>query len=184
MAVAVDEIREQYATPLNTTVSRNLTANEILEVASIGLVYNDIAKYCPDVVRTLGSNWLLDNSNYPHGKAGDFANSPLLYYEKNRTVAAMAPISGRLRALPHSQLPWEEHGLTIGIRRGEIQVFHARQDYEDSEKNTNDVANRHLVRLWLKSERIEWKISENLNGKKEPYESNGTEKWNFEDASL
>ncbi|KAI8808193.1 putative TfdA family oxidoreductase [Cladochytrium replicatum] len=173
------------------------------QVASIGRVYNDIAKYRPDVVRTLASNWLLDNSNYPHGKAGDFADRPLLYYENNRIVAAIARRSvtgygiwGRHKSLPRAteeqkealdtlHFLGEKHGLTIPIRRGDIQflnnyeVFHARQGYEDSEENT-----RHLVRLWLKSERIEWKNSEHLNGKKERYESNGTEKWNFEDASL
>ncbi|KAJ3094506.1 hypothetical protein HK100_006117 [Physocladia obscura] len=152
-------------------------------LASIGKVYNDIAKSRPDIVKVLADDWTLDIGNYFHGTPGRSQTRPLLFHENGRLLAAIARRSvtgygiwGRHKSLPKITEEQKEaldtlhflgrkHSLNIPIRRGDIQflnnyeVFHAREAYTDGAENQ-----RHLVRLFLRVDRIEWERSEHLKG--------------------
>ncbi|KAJ3339093.1 hypothetical protein HDU83_007787 [Entophlyctis luteolus] len=168
------------------------------QLASIGRVYNDIAKTRPDIIKTLSEDWVVDIGNYNGGKPGAHEKRPLLFHENGRIIAAIARRSvtgygiwGRHKSLPAVTEEQKEaldtlhflgakHGFNIPLRRGDIQflnnyeVFHAREGYTDSAEN-----HRHLVRLWLRSNRIEWERSEFLKGAVEHVEEK-EEVWNFE----
>ncbi|KAI9328462.1 hypothetical protein DFJ73DRAFT_903250 [Zopfochytrium polystomum] len=178
------------------------------QLASVGKVYNDIAKTRPDVIATLASKWTLDIGNYLHGTPGNHVERPLLYYDNGRIVAAIARRSvtgygiwGRHKSLPKVTEEQKEaldtlhflgakHGVNIPIRRGDIQflnnyeVFHAREEYKDSEETQ-----RHLVRLWLSTERIQWEKSDSGHLKGEgktrfEKEDDAEETWNFDPRSF
>ncbi|KAJ3120514.1 hypothetical protein HK100_012756 [Physocladia obscura] len=170
-------------------------------LSSIGRVYNDIAKTRPDIIKTLADDWILDHGNTFRGTPGKFAKRPLLFHENGRIIAAIARRSvtgygiwGRHKSLPRATEEQKEaldtlhflgrkHSLNIPIRRGDIQflnnyeVFHAREAYTDSAEKQ-----RHLVRLYLRIDRIEWERSEHLKGnitKKDEVADLADEIWNF-----
>ncbi|KAJ3086389.1 hypothetical protein HK100_008713 [Physocladia obscura] len=169
------------------------------QLSSIGKVYNDIAKIRPDIIKTLADDWVLDSGNYYHGIPGKNNKRPLLFYENNRIVAAIARrtvsgygIWGRHKSLPKPTEEQKEaldtlhflgkkYSVNIPIGRGHIQffnnyeVFHAREGYIDSAENT-----RHIVRLHLRVDRIEWERSNHLKGANEQDPNKGWEEiWNF-----
>ncbi|KAI9359200.1 hypothetical protein DFJ73DRAFT_117566 [Zopfochytrium polystomum] len=147
------------------------------QLSSVGQVYNALARTRPDIVATLAQDWVLDIGNYFHGVPGRHAVRPLLTYDRDngRVVAAIARRSvtgfgiwGRHRSLPPVSDAQKEaldslhflaaaRSVSVPVRRGDMQfvnnyeVFHAREAYVDEPLRT-----RHLVRLWLASDRVAW----------------------------
>ena len=56
-----------------------------------------------------------------------------------------------------------EHKLSVRLQRGDIQLInnlacqHARSSFVDS-----DVQRRHIIRLWLRNEKLSWETPEGL----------------------
>ncbi|OBZ83529.1 hypothetical protein A0J61_08422 [Choanephora cucurbitarum] len=147
-------------------------------IASSWTVYNELAKTRPDLIHTLSQDWPFQLDLHNDERA--YLLRPLLYYVDNKLIIQYArrnftgfgknprredipPITeAQAEALDALHYTAEKYNLGIDFQKGDIQyinnlsIFHARDGYVDSEKNT-----RHLLRHWLHPENA-WKIPHQL----------------------
>ncbi|KAG4441329.1 hypothetical protein IFR05_003192 [Cadophora sp. M221] len=146
-------------------------------LASSDMVYNELIRTRPDVIRTLATpNWPAD-VNDPALKDERRAS---LFFHDGRIIlnfsAALIKAHSRLlldknqRLLTEDQLDALEavfetaskHYLKINMQPGDLQfvnnfaILHAREEFQDDAVNK-----RHLVRMWLSSDR-KWKLPYDL----------------------
>ncbi|KAI6088146.1 hypothetical protein F4821DRAFT_269105 [Hypoxylon rubiginosum] len=148
-------------------------------VASAWTVYNELAATRPDLIRVLAEpNWPFDT----HGRNPPFYERALLYFEDGRlltnfskqSLVGQKPISPRTPGIPglsEAQAEALDALHAVGRRyefrqsmeKGDIRFFnnlalmHRRDTYTDSPENY-----RHLLRLWLHSESVCWKLPADL----------------------
>ncbi|OAD01551.1 hypothetical protein MUCCIDRAFT_153706 [Mucor lusitanicus CBS 277.49] len=147
-------------------------------IASSWTVYNEIAKTRPDLIHTLSQDWPFQTDL--NKEKEPYFLRPLLYYVDNKLIIQYArrnftgfgknprredipPITeAQAEALDALHFTAEKVNLGVDFQKGDIQyinnlsIFHARDGYTDSEKNT-----RHLLRHWLHPENA-WKLPPQL----------------------
>ncbi|RCH93472.1 hypothetical protein CU097_011756 [Rhizopus azygosporus] len=147
-------------------------------IASSWTVYNELAKTRPDLIHTLAQDWPFQNDL--NKEKEPYYLRPLLYYVDNKLIIQYArrnftgfgknprredipPITeAQAEALDALHFTAEKYNLGIDFKKGDIQyinnlsIFHARDGYTDSPKNT-----RHLLRHWLHPDNA-WKLPPQL----------------------
>ncbi|RSL54685.1 hypothetical protein CEP54_009755 [Fusarium duplospermum] len=144
-------------------------------LASAWTVYNELAKSRPDLIRVLSEpDWPFDT----HGRDPPYYKRALLYYEDGKVITNYSrrilcgepnngPRTPGIPGLTEAQAEaidalhaiGRRHELKQSMEKGDIRfinnlaVMHRRDPYEDT---THD--HRHLLRLWLHSDSLCWKL--------------------------
>ncbi|KAH6856310.1 hypothetical protein B0I37DRAFT_367077 [Chaetomium sp. MPI-CAGE-AT-0009] len=145
-------------------------------LASSAKIYNELARHRPDIIEVLAKDdWIFDEFwegqyhtrpllyNFPErGPAFQFSRRPLTgahFSPHHPAVPAMTELQAE--ALDAVYFLAKEHALEIALQRGDMLVFnnfamlHARSGFAD---NAADGLQRHMLRLWLRNERLMWKV--------------------------
>ncbi|KAG5642246.1 hypothetical protein DXG03_003349 [Asterophora parasitica] len=146
-------------------------------ISSTWKAYNELAETRPDLIKTLSEPWPLDG----FGGTPAYTLRPLLFYLDEKVIIQYARrLFTGYRALPRSSdIPpiteaqaealdalhflGEKYNLGLNFQKGDIQyinnlsVFHARDAFVDTPEKT-----RHLLRLWLRNEKLAWKTPTEL----------------------
>ncbi|KDQ08466.1 hypothetical protein BOTBODRAFT_165901 [Botryobasidium botryosum FD-172 SS1] len=149
----------------------------VSRISSGGRVYNEIAANRPDLVRTLSEPWPLDSFGGDPG----YTTRPLLYHEDGHIIiqysrrlltgykeqkrsANIPPVTeAQAEALDMLHFLAEKYSLGLNFQKGDIQyinsmgLLHARDAFRDS-----DEKRRHLIRLWLRNDKLAWKTPKPL----------------------
>jgi UV DNA damage repair endonuclease len=110
----------------------------------------------------------------------NFGRNRLLPLDKSSLNFMPEITAAQMEALDVVQNVAEKHQLRLTMQPGDITfinnfaLVHAREAFEDSASNI-----RHLVRLWLKNDRLAWKLPPTLcRGNEHTFEKSG-QNWNF-----
>jgi hypothetical protein len=94
------------------------------------------------------------------------------------------PTAPQIEALDIVQSIAEKHQLRLTMLRGDLAfinnfgLLHARDGFQDTEEQT-----RHLVRMWLKNERLAWSLPRTLKkGNDRTFDDTIEELWNIRPA--
>ncbi|KAF8995161.1 taurine catabolism dioxygenase TauD [Cyathus striatus] len=155
------------------------TAKEggVSRISSSWRVYNHLAEYRPDLIKTLSEPWPVDE----FGRDPPVTHRPLLYYMDEKVVIQYGrryfigflalPRSDKIPPITEAQAEAldafhflaEDYSLELNFQKGDIQyiknlsIFHARDGFTDDEEQT-----RHLLRFWQRNEELAWKLPEQL----------------------
>jgi hypothetical protein len=139
-------------------------------------------------------------SLFRRGRLAQAEKRPLLYYHDGHLILnfVSAPLIGvpgidrsnglpklssiQLEALQVVQSIAVKHQLVLQMRPGDLtfvnnlSIVHAREGFTDSKVNT-----RYLVRIWLRNERLKWKLPRPLSiGNRILFDEDDIqEKWNI-----
>ncbi|KAK4167462.1 hypothetical protein QBC43DRAFT_142238 [Cladorrhinum sp. PSN259] len=171
-------------------------------LASSWTIYNKLMEKDPGIVD------LLAQPNWPFDSRGSFfpcSTRPLLYYEDGHVILNFArePLLG-LNGVPRTAgLPTltqaqkealemveqvaKENQIVLHAEPGDLlfinnhAVLHSREAFSDPIENPNP---RYLVRMWLKNEKMAWKLPQSLHhGNSRIYDDNELgERWNIMDV--
>ncbi|KAF7194673.1 Taurine hydroxylase-like protein SAT17 [Pseudocercospora fuligena] len=157
------------------------------KLSSSWMVYNELARSRPDLVRTLAEPWPFENFT---GRGKKCSVRPLLHYvpktasSPERMIIQYArraftgylslPRSSDIPALSEAQAEAldalhflsEKHRILLDFKQGDIQyinnlsIFHAREGFTDTLDKQ-----RHLIRLWLRDSEYAWPTPEALKSR-------------------
>jgi len=143
-------------------------------LASVWTVYNELAATRPDLIHTLAK------SDWPHdtyGRNPKFYNRALLHCYDEKVILAFSrrllvgkPTSPRTTGLPGLTEAQAEaidaihyiakkHEITTSMEKGDMRfinnmgIIHSRERFVDT-----DDAKRHLIRIWINNEKLNWKL--------------------------
>ncbi|KAJ3759723.1 hypothetical protein EV360DRAFT_41322 [Lentinula raphanica] len=149
----------------------------VSRISSSARVYNELAATRPDLIQTLSQPWILDTFG---GRSG-FTSRPLLYvedghiiiqysrrhftgYGNQRRSSDVPPITeAQAEALDAVHFLAEKYSLGLNFQKGDIQyinslgLLHARDAFRDDSEHV-----RHLIRLWLRNDKLAWPTPEPL----------------------
>lgn len=187
-----DNIGDLLAFQTRSTASRG--GNCIL--SSSYSIYNELASTRPDIIRTLAApNWPI--------AAPFYHERPILFYENSRIIfnffqgallgspahprpPSLPPLSrSQVEALNILQKLAEKYRLEIPLQVGDMHfvnnlaLLHRRDAFE-----LDGQTKRHLVRMWLRSEKLGWDVPDVLRercGWDEAFRKDGVEEvWHVE----
>ncbi|KAK3294537.1 uncharacterized protein B0H64DRAFT_189707 [Chaetomium fimeti] len=144
-------------------------------LASSAKIYNELARTRPDIIEVLAKDdWIFDEFwegqyhtrpllfNFPgHGPAFQFSRRPLTgahFSPHHPAVPAMTELQAE--ALDAVYFLAKEHAVEVALQKGDMLVFnnfamlHARSGFADDAAAGRS---RHMLRLWLRNERLMWK---------------------------
>jgi len=168
-------------------------------IASSYKIYNELAASRPDLLKVLARpDWFFDSRSLfclPERR-------PLLFNHNGRVIlnfgrihvmgkersdngeSTPQPSLQQLEALDAVQLLAEQNQLRLVMQPGDLTfinnfgLLHARDGFEDTEENT-----RHLVRMWLKNDRLAWQLPQTLQkGNYRTFDDTVEELWNIRPA--
>ncbi|THH21099.1 hypothetical protein EW146_g405 [Bondarzewia mesenterica] len=146
-------------------------------IASGAMVYNELAQTRPDLIKVLSEPWPLDS----FGGNPPYTMRPLLYYSEPNIIIqysrrhftgygvqkrnpTIPPINeAQAEALDAVHYLAKKYSLGLNFQKGDIQfinslgLLHARDAFTDDPEYT-----RHLIRLWLRNDKLAWKTPKEL----------------------
>ncbi|KAJ3797746.1 hypothetical protein GGU11DRAFT_756479 [Lentinula aff. detonsa] len=149
----------------------------VSRISSSARVYNELAATRPDLIKTLSEPWILDT----FGGQPSYTSRPLLYHEDGHIIiqysrrhftgygnqsrsSDIPPITeAQAEALDAVHFLAEKYSLGLNFQKGDIQyinslgLLHARDAFRDDPEHV-----RHLIRLWLRNDKLAWPTPEPL----------------------
>ncbi|KPM37822.1 hypothetical protein AK830_g8729 [Neonectria ditissima] len=146
-------------------------------LSSAWWVFNDLLNREPEVIKTLLTpNWPVQLS----GRQGTYYLAPAFTFHDGKLLASLDPNRlGRHPSMTDSRVPSLTSSqrdalqavsesaargqLQLALKKGDILFFnnlamlHRRDAYEDGEHSS-----RHMVRLWLRSQKLGWAIPDSM----------------------